>query len=441
MNRHIRLPGVEGGRPPDKRTGPLPGTRGGLRAGVRATLARSLGTPVTAGGRPRIRIITLAGVALAVGVSVVAGCTLIAPGLVLGAESPAVSAAPLVSVPDPDVRLSAGTLLVTLPWGEGKGEVGLARPTEGLVRGPEALAVASDGSIAVLDSVNRRVLLLDPSGSPVGTVEIPLSEPRFLAVDDGRVYVLDCDSDRQVATLDQAGALVGIVALPELPDVVTGFFATEAGLCVEVAHDSVFLLANDLNVTGLEDPGREMVGLPDSTRRASPGKVSLTPVAGRPLDRALSQAVKVTFAPATGLRIQSIKINRAGLKAKKMSDSAPPLAPGRKVDYLVSVDGDGSDGLIIGARLLDGEPADGTRVPGGGSRCLFLTKFAVDDRGHRPTGSLLLTESSFAYLGQPYVVAPDGRVFQPVADESGYSILVHSFAGMEAQAIAEEVLP
>jgi len=45
---------------------------------------------------------------------------------------------------------------------------------------------------------------------------------------------------------------------------------------------------------------------------------------------------------------------------------------------------------------------------------------------------LLLAESDFAYLGAPYAVAPDGRVFQPVADRSGYTIVVYSF---------EEVLP
>jgi len=38
-------------------------------------------------------------------------------------------------------------------------------------------------------------------------------------------------------------------------------------------------------------------------------------------------------------------------------------------------------------------------------------------------------------VGQPYVVAPDGRVLQPVAGEDGYSIIVHAFPE------AEEVQP
>ena len=44
---------------------------------------------------------------------------------------------------------SAGSVLVTLPWGSGEGQVGLMRVDEGLTRGPEALAVAPDGRIAV----------------------------------------------------------------------------------------------------------------------------------------------------------------------------------------------------------------------------------------------------------------------------------------------------
>ena len=55
--------------------------------------------------------------------------------------------------------------------------------------------------------------------------------------------------------------------------------------------------------------------------------------------------------------------------------------------------------------------------------------------------TLLLSASSLAYLGQPYVVAPDGRVFQPVASEDGYGILVHTFAGDETSDETGEVQP
>jgi hypothetical protein len=59
----------------------------------------------------------------------------------------------------------------------------------------------------------------------------------------------------------------------------------------------------------------------------------------------------------------------------------------------------------------------------------------------KATGTLLLADSAFAYLGQPYVVAPDGRVFQPIGGESGYSILVYTFGAANGSAAAQEVLP
>jgi hypothetical protein len=44
---------------------------------------------------------------------------------------------------------------------------------------------------------------------------------------------------------------------------------------------------------------------------------------------------------------------------------------------------------------------------------------------------LTLSDSPFAYLGQPYVVAPDGHIFQPVGSEAGYTIVVYSLPATE----------
>ena len=103
---------------------------------------------------------------------------------------------------------SSGVLLATLPWGSGDGQVGLVSPAEGLVRGPEALAVAPDGRIAVLDSVNRRVLVLAVDGAVTGTISLSLQEPRFLAVTNTRIYVLDCDADQRLVQMSLERRLV-----------------------------------------------------------------------------------------------------------------------------------------------------------------------------------------------------------------------------------------
>lgn len=416
-----------------------------------------------------------AGSALALGLCAVAACALFVPGLLSGAEAAAEpggaeassaegSAALAEQAAEPVVEQaaananarsdaeragygapfddtaeapSAGTLLVELPWGDGQGQVGLARPQDGLTRGPEALSVAPDGRVAVLDSVNKRLVFLGADGSWSDTARVGLAEPRFLAADDELLYVLDCDADRQLLTLDWDGRVHETLALPELPDVVTGLFATVQGPCVEVAHADVFLMGVDQENTDI---------ITAASGRGRPEQASLRPVAGRPLDRGLGTVVRATFAPANGLRLRSADIERPSLKVTKAAESTPALAPGRTVEHLVSIDGDGNGGIIVGMRLLAAESpdvtarADGAEV-GMTQPCLLLTKMTDSGKGHRTGDSLLLAESSFAYLGQPYVVAPDGRVLQPTADDAGYSILVHCFVDAEESAPAAEVLP
>jgi hypothetical protein len=72
---------------------------------------------------------------------------------------------------------------------------------------------------------------------------------------------------------------------------------------------------------------------------------------------------------------------------------------------------------------------------------LIIARMSGSDQlggGTAVTDTLTLNDSPFAYLGQPYVVAPDGRIFQPVGSDAGYTILVHS---LPLTAIDEEVRP
>jgi hypothetical protein len=399
-----------------------------------------LGRRPAGGGQPQALLAAAAAhlrLTVAASLCILAAGALLVPGLVFGAEdSPRGSA----SGDSAQAASAENALLVTLPWGSGEGQVGLCRPAEGLTRGPEALAVAPDGRIAVLDSVNRRVLLLDAGGQVTGLVSVPLKEPRFLAVDDSRLYVLDCDADRRLATLDWSGASIGIVSIPTLPDVVTGLFATVAGPCVEVAHRTSFLLsaAGSSLVTVAGSPGAKAAG-----GVSSPAQGSLRALEGRPVDRALGRLARVTFKPGQNPSIKSLKFDQTNFKSTKTNELAPTIASGRAIEHLVSVDGDGSGGLIVGARLREPEMREG------GQAYLVLTKLAASGAGAanaasmRPSGSdatvLFLAESSFAYLGQPYVVAPDGRVFQPVGSEEGYSIFVRSFS--EGATASQEVQP
>jgi hypothetical protein len=172
-------------------------------------------SPPKSGKRPlRKRLTSAAALACGVALCALAAGALFAPTFVFGSESGRLHPGPEVVVESTEVPVGVGagatsaetgdsaltgdgaltaaavgadqgTLLVTLPWGNQAGQVGLAQPQQGLTRGPEALAVAPDGRIAVLDSVNRRVVFLDSAGQVTNTATVPLSEPRFLAVTNG----------------------------------------------------------------------------------------------------------------------------------------------------------------------------------------------------------------------------------------------------------------
>jgi hypothetical protein len=306
------------------------------------------------------------------------------------------------SVPSP------GTVLVTLPWGSGSGQVGLLETKEGLTQGPEALSVAPDGRIAVLDSVNRRLVLLDQGGSLLGEIALQLAQPRFLAVDDQALYVLDADSDRRVSTYEWSGKLVSTVAAPTLDDVVTGLFATSQGAFLEIAHRSVLLLGSGTNT------------LYDSTTTDSLNG-SVLQLAGRPLDRDITQVASATYGTVDGVRITTGTVNGSSMEITDSANLRPLLAAGQPIEHLVSLDGDGHGGLLVGARLL--QPG----VPSMSSSTLAITRLASAGTQPADGSVLLLAESTRAYTGQPYVVAPDGRILQPFASDDGYKIMVHSF--------------
>ena len=334
-----------------------------------------------------------------------------------------------------DLVPSTGDLLVTLPWGSEDGEVGLVQPVEGLVRGPDALAVAPDGRIVVLDSVNCRLVLLNSTGAVTGTVAIPLAEPRFLAVTNERMYVLDCDSDHRLLTLYWSGLQCASAMLPDLPDAVTGLFATSSGPCVEVAHQKVYRISK-------RAPGRNLGDISDSDGSLlQSGDLTLASISGRPAGSELTRMVSARFAPNTAPLLTSYVTGSTGLVTQS-SALQMPVPAGRSIEHLLSLDGDLSQRLVVGARLLDDPDQTAPAA-------LLLTRFMLGPDGSispatTPDGtsdSLLLLDTSFAYVGQPYTVAPDGRVFQPVATESGYAIFVHTFPGVDPSAQSTGVQP
>lgn len=105
------------------------------------------------------------------------------------------------------------SLVATLTLGSNPGEIGYALHNEGgSARGPQALAVGPNGDLNILDSVNRRVIVVG-AGS-IQSIEIPAAQyGRELLVTRDAIYVLD--DDNRVLQFAHDGSLTRAVALPD----------------------------------------------------------------------------------------------------------------------------------------------------------------------------------------------------------------------------------
>ncbi len=103
--------------------------------------------------------------------------------------------------------------IVTLPVGAGSGQVGYVLNVEGGAnRGPQALSVAPDGRIYVLDSVQQRVHQIY-NGQVERTISLPFTlYPLDILAMPQSMYILD--SDHRILNVDYGGTLLRAYALP-----------------------------------------------------------------------------------------------------------------------------------------------------------------------------------------------------------------------------------
>lgn len=329
--------------------------------------------------------------------------------------------------------VSTGQLFAQFPWGKGDGQVGRMNPGEGLDRGPEALAVAPDGRVAVLDSVNRRIVVLGSDGKTQGTLRVSLTNPRFLAVSNERLAVLDPDDSKRVLLLDWSGQVLVDRSVPASDQPATGLFIEGDNVWMETGHASCLLLTKE--TTSKRTPTEERVGRPlgfgDRT-------TWLSARVGSRNGSQLRQAAVSQYLQAESLSDPEqlygaviLKVSENGLTASSVEEGAADADFGQPIEHLVSFDQDAQGRILLGARLAV------TATAGRGQ--LIIARFApltADPQTKTgagepratslPGSAIVIEEATGPYLGVPFVVAPDGRVLQPVADESGYRILVHT---------------
>ena len=187
-------------------------------------------------------------------------------------------------------------------WSVSRGAQGRARwvspaPRRGSPEDPKPWLCRPTGASRCSTRSTIACCFSTSKAAPSASWTCRLAQPRFLAVDDDALYVLDVDADHKLAMYTWAGERTGLVSLPPLGDVVTGLFATSEGACVEVAHRTTLLLGHP-----------EELVLAANARTIAPQ--ALRKVDGRPLNRDLRQAARTTYRPKDGVKIHALKIRR-----------------------------------------------------------------------------------------------------------------------------------
>jgi hypothetical protein len=305
-------------------------------------------------------------------------------------------------------KASGGSPLFTLPWGDGPGQVGFVRRAEEESRGPEALAVAPDGRVAVLDSVNSRLLLLTPGGDPLAVAPLDLAAPRFLAVDNDRVLVLDADDSLCLLTYSWSGERLADLSVGPFEEPVTALLVDPQGEpLIETNHDRV--------------AGPAEFGLDRSAQVGAFGRPTKTGAPGA------SIGVRMSLGGRPHVEDRDVVNGRH--RAWDLG-----LRRGGRIDHLVSLDTDTRGRVIVGLRVTSERGAGA--APGAAIADSAASDAAASlllTRLDEPIQTLLLREESGAYLGAPYVVAPSGLIYQPFATDDGYSIVTHAFSDAQAE--------
>jgi hypothetical protein len=134
-------------------------------------------------------------------------------------------------------------VVVRAKWGNGRGDLGHERLQEGNAEGPMSFAPGANGSLVVLDQVNRRVVRYDASGRVTNVADAPATAQDLAMARDGSAALLDRLGQKSITLLDPSGKKVGELSLERSkagdPGLVTGVFVDGKDVYVEKEHGAL----------------------------------------------------------------------------------------------------------------------------------------------------------------------------------------------------------
>jgi hypothetical protein len=138
-----------------------------------------------------------------------------------------------------DLSPGESTVVARASWGSGAGELG--KRDEGARPGPMSLVAADDGSLYILDQVNRRVVRFQ-DGQVQAELPIAAETTEDIAVEDGSLWTLVYEPGaapgyRVERYLLRGGPPVLQHALDRSFQLATGLFVTGGDVWVEMEHD------------------------------------------------------------------------------------------------------------------------------------------------------------------------------------------------------------
>jgi hypothetical protein len=159
---------------------------------------------------------------------------------------------------------ATGQTVIKAAWGSQPGQLGHKREDEGNAEGPMSLGTGPDGSIYVLDQVNRRVQHFGPDGKLLGSFDIGPDTTQDMLVDGkGRVTLLDRLGDGEVTFYDDNGKQLGQVP------VVGGAIDEGGGVSGMIqGPDGLYLEREHVETVRVAGPD----GKPDPDRPTQPGR-------------------------------------------------------------------------------------------------------------------------------------------------------------------------